>query len=139
MAGQDWQSGAEYLVWFGQCSRLAGELLGNSRENTQAQLAVGILQTDKCLIEKNCLIGRKCQTGKNCLIGRKCLLGKHCLMQYLLCFDSWTEYTNFLQRCTKQTDFAKLQQWLPFIQTVSAKLNPLFIVDCLGLRIDFHG
>ena len=59
MAGQGWKSGAEYLVWFGQCGSLAGELLGNRRENIQAQLAGGILQIDKWLICKNCLLGKK--------------------------------------------------------------------------------
>ena len=72
MAGQGWKSGAEYLVWFGQCSRLAGELLGNRRENIQAQLAAGILQIDKCLIEK-CLID-KCLIDKF-LIDRNYLIG----------------------------------------------------------------
>lgn len=91
-----WQLGADCLVWFGQCSSLAGEMMGKRRENFLSQQAGGILQIEKCLIDrnslidKNCLIdkkfliGRKSQIGKNGLIGRHCLIGKNYLMQWLI-------------------------------------------------------
>jgi len=128
VAGQGWQFGAECLVWFGQCSRLAGEMQGGRGENYLPLLTGGSLRIEECLIDmksridlnflidnsgridKDCLIdknGRKCHIGKNDLDGRYCLLGKNCLIGRKYQIGKNGLVGRFCQLCKKC-----LMQWL---------------------------